>query len=60
VSEWAADTRYHPDGACAFCGATSAQADLKPTWIVSTRARAWRCVDDFECIRRLLAERQAA
>ena len=49
-----ADTRYHPEGRCAFCNARSG---LRKCWIASTRARAWRCEDDFECIRRLLAEK---
>jgi hypothetical protein len=59
MSGWA-DTRYHPEGRCAFCGAPIAEAELRQTFLHSTHARGWRCVDDFECIRRLLAERTAA
>jgi hypothetical protein len=49
-----ADTRYHPEGRCAFCGARPSQrVQLQRSLLLSTRAKALTCVDNVACLRRL-------
>lgn len=48
-----ADTRYHPEDRCALCGASEKETSLKQCWVITTAAKAWRCVDDIACLRRV-------